>query len=87
MGLIKFIFITIMVLWLIRLLIRLIFPLVLKSMFSKMQQTAADPRQQQQQQQRRRTPEGSINIDYVPPQPKKGNADKLGDFVEYEEVK
>ena len=50
-----------------------------------MQQTAADPRQQQQQ--RRRTPEGSINIDYVPPQPKQGNADKLGDFVEYEEVK
>lgn len=86
MGLIKFIFITIMVLWLIRLLIRLIFPLVLKSMFSKMQQTAAEPRQQQQQQ-RRRTPEGSINIDYVPPQPKQGNADKLGDFVEYEEVK
>lgn len=84
MGLIKFIFITIMVLWLIRLLIRLIFPLVLKSMFSKMQQTAAEPRQQQQ---RRRTPEGSINIDYVPPQPKQGNADKLGDFVEYEEVK
>jgi hypothetical protein len=74
-----------MVLWLIRLLIRLIFPLVLKSMFSKMQQTAAEPRQQQQQ--RRRTPEGSINIDYVPPQPKQGNADKLGDFVEYEEVK
>lgn len=85
MGLIKFIFITIMVLWLIRLLLRLIFPLVLKNMFSKMQQTAADPRQQQQQ--RRRAPEGSINIDYVPPQPKKGNADKLGDFVEYEEVK
>jgi hypothetical protein len=75
-----------MVLWLIRMLIRLIFPLVLKNMFSKMQQTAADPRQQQQQQ-RRRAPEGSINIDYVPPQPKKGNADKLGDFVEYEEVK
>ncbi len=86
MGLIKFIFITIMVLWLIRLLLRLIFPLVLKNMFSKMQQSAADPRQQGQQQ-RRRTPEGSITIDYVPPQPKQGNADKLGDFVEYEEVK
>jgi len=79
-----------MVLWLIRLLLRLIFPYVLKNMFSKMQQSAADPRQhqqQQQQQQRPRAPEGSINIDYVPPQPKKGNADKLGDFVEYEEVK
>ncbi len=85
MGLIKFIFITIMVLWLIRLLLRLIFPLVLKSMFSKMQQTASDPRQQQQQ--RKKSPEGSISIDYMPPQPKQGNADKLGDFVDYEEVK
>ena len=52
-----------------------------------MQQSAADPRQQQQQRQSRRSPEGSINIDYVPPQPKKGNADKLVDFLEYEEVK
>ena len=86
MGLVKFIFITIMVLWLIRLLLRLIFPLVLKNMFSKMQQSAADPRQHRQQQ-RRSAPEGSITIDYVPPQPKQGNADKLGDFVEYEEVK
>jgi len=32
-------------------------------------------------------PEGAISIDYMPPQPKKGNADKLGDFVDYEEVK
>lgn len=86
MGLIKFIFITIMVLWLIRLLLRLIFPLVLKNMFSKMQQNAADPRQQQQRQSKK-SPEGSISIDYMPPQPKQGNADKLGDFVEYEEVK
>jgi hypothetical protein len=85
MGLIKFIFITIMVLWLIRLIIRLIFPIVLKNIFGKMQQTAGNQRQQQQQQSR--SPEGSISIDYMPPQPKQGNADKLGDFVEYEEVK
>ena len=32
-------------------------------------------------------PEGAISIEYMPPQPKKGNADKLGDFVEYEELK
>jgi hypothetical protein len=86
MGLIKFIFITIMVLWLIRLLLRLIFPMVLKNIFGKMQQSAGNPMQQQQQQQRP-GPEGSISIDYMPPQPKKGNADKLGDFVDYEEVK
>lgn len=32
-------------------------------------------------------PEGSISIDYMPKKDKKGNADKLGDFVDYEEVK
>ena len=85
MGIIKFLFITIMVLWLIRLLLRLVFPLVLKSIFGKMQQQSGQPGQQQQQQSRK--PEGSISIDYVPPQQKQGNADKLGDFVEYEEVK
>ena len=39
------------------------------------------------QQENRRRPEGSISIDYMPPKPKSGNADKLGDFVDYEEVK
>lgn len=84
MGIIKFLFITILILWVIRLLLRLVFPMVLKSVFSKMQD------QQQGQggsRQRASKPEGSISIDYVPPQPKQGNADKLGDFVDYEEVK
>lgn len=86
MGLIKFLFITIAVLWIIRMLLRLVFPLVLKSIFGKMQQQSGQAAQEQQQQSRK--PEGAISIDYVPPaQPKKGNADKLGDFVEYEEVK
>jgi len=71
--------------WVIRMLLRLVFPLVLKSIFGKMQQQAGNGGQQQQREQRK--PEGAISIDYVPPQPKHGNADKLGDFVEYEEVK
>jgi len=85
MGIVKFLFITIMILWVIRVLLRLVFPLVLKSVFGKMQQQQ-QPGQKRQQQQPSK-PEGSISIDYVPPQPKQGNADKLGDFVEYEEVK
>jgi len=84
MGFIKYLFIAIMVLWIIRVLLRLVFPLILKSVFGKMQQQSGQAGQQQQQ---NRKPEGSISIDYVPPQPKHGNADKLGDFVEYEEVK
>jgi hypothetical protein len=83
MGLIKFIFITIMILWMIRLILRLVFPIVLKNIFGKMQQSAG----QQSAPESRRQPEGSISINYMPPQPKKGNADKLGDFVDYEEVK
>jgi len=85
MGIVRFLFITIMILWVIRVLLRLVFPLVLKSVFGKMQQQQ-QPGQKRQQQQSSK-PEGSISIDYVPPQPKQGNADKLGDFVEYEEVK
>ncbi|CAM4104100.1 hypothetical protein SAMN06265348_103421 [Pedobacter westerhofensis] len=83
MGLIKFLFITIMILWVIRLLLRLVFPMVLKSVFGKMQEQQAA----QNNPNSSTKPEGSISIDYVPPQQKQGNADKLGDFVEYEEVK
>jgi len=44
--------------------------------------------QQQQQQQRSRRPEGTISIDFMPKKEKrKGNADNLGEFVDYEEVK
>lgn len=83
MLLIKFIFITVIVLWVIRLLIRLIFPVMIKNMFGNMQQQAANANQQQ----RPTKPEGSISIDYMPQKEKKGNPDKLGDFVDYEEIK
>ena len=77
----KFLFITIIVLWVIRLLIRMIFPAVIKNAFGNMQQQA-------QQQQKPRRPEGTISIDYMPKKEKKiGNADNLGEFVDYEEVK
>jgi len=87
MGLIKFLFFTILILWIIRLLLKLVFPLVVKSIFGKMQQSSGYAGQQQQQQRQSNRPEGSLSIDYVPPQPKQGNADKLGDFVDYEDVK
>ncbi|KRT18069.1 hypothetical protein ASU31_01935 [Pedobacter ginsenosidimutans] len=82
MALVKFIFITILVLWLIRMLIRLILPMLFNNLASKMQSQATG-----QQQQRRPKPEGSISIDYMPPKPDQSKTDKLGDFVDYEEVK
>ncbi|WP_316826599.1 DUF4834 family protein [Pedobacter miscanthi] len=83
MALVKFIFITILVLWLIRMLIRLILPMLFNNLAGKMQSQATG----QQQQQRRSKPEGSISIDYMPPKPDQSKTDKLGDFVDYEEVK
>lgn len=79
--LIKFIFITIIIFWIIRGLLRLIFPVIIKSVFSNLQNQAA------KSQPRQHKPDGSISIDYMPKKEKKGNADKLGDFVDYEEVK
>lgn len=82
MALVKFIFIAILVLWLIRMLIRLILPMLFNNLASKMQSQTTG-----QQQQRRSKPEGSISIDYMPPKPDQSKTDKLGDFVDYEEVK
>lgn len=80
----KFLLITIIVLWIIRLLVRLIFPMLLKNVFNNMQQQATNAGQQAN---RSAKPEGSISIDYMPKKEKKGNPDKLGDFVDYEEIK
>jgi len=82
MPLIKFLFIAVLVLWVIRILIRLLLPMLFGNLASKMQQQASG-----QQQQPKRKPEGSISIDYMPPKPHQGKTDKLGDFVDYEEVK
>jgi len=81
-ALVKFIIIFILVIYILRVLLRLVFPVILKNIFSKVQQQA-----QNQAKQRNEKPEGSISIDYMPPQAKTGKTDKLGDFVDYEEVK
>ena len=82
MVLLKFIIITIIVLWVIRLLFRAIFPVMLKKAFGMEGQSSS-----YQQSNKSSRPEGSISIDYMPKKEKKGNIDKLGDFVDYEEVK
>ena len=84
--LLEFIIISILVLWVIRGLFRVIFPMILRSVFGNAQNQATG-NQSQQYQQKSTRPEGAISIDYMPKKEKKGNADKLGDFVDYEEVK
>ena len=82
MGIIKFILITLLIFYILRIILRLVFPMVLRSLFSKVQEQAGN-----RQEQRRAKPEGSISIDYMPPNAKTGKTDKLGDFVDYEELK
>lgn len=83
MVLLKFFLITLLVLYLIRIIFRLVFPVMLAKMFGKVVERA-----QNQSAEQKRKPEGSISIDYMPPKTqKKGNSDKLGDFVDYEEVR
>ncbi|MGV3763405.1 DUF4834 family protein [Parapedobacter sp.] len=94
MGLLKFLVIAIAVLWLVRLVARLLFPWAMRKMAEKVMGNA-----QQQYQQRnttfsgasphqRRQPDGKVRIDYMPPQDKpKNGAKNAGEFVDFEEIK
>ena len=94
MGLLKFLFIAIAVLWLLRLVARLLFPWAMRKMAEKVMGNA----QQQYQQQnttfrganpnQRRQPDGKVRIDYMPPRDKtKNGAKNAGEFVDFEEIK
>jgi len=91
MGLLKFLFIAITVLWFVRLIFRLVLPWAMRKMAQKVMGKA----QQQQYQHRNapyrnassRQPDGKIRIDYVPPQNQTKGAKKAGEFVEFEEIK
>ena len=94
MGLIKFLLITICILWLIRLVFRLLLPIIFQKLVSKVQQQGGQHFQQQYRQQnnthqqQRNKAEGTLRVDYVPPKEKEARAaDKAGDFVDFEEIK
>ena len=82
MALLKFLFITICILWLLKMVARLLLPMLFQSMVKKAQNHASQHYQQQQPRQ-----EGKIKIDFIPPRNKEEKGNKAGDFVEYEEVK
>jgi hypothetical protein len=85
MALLKFLFITICILWLIKMVARLLLPVLFQKMVKKAQNHASQRYQQQHQHQQSR-PDGKIKIDFVPPRPEE-KKNKVGDFVEYEEIK
>lgn len=94
MGLLKFLLIAILVLWLLRLTAQVLFPWAMRKFAQKIMgetqqryhhmngHSAAQSQSQQQK------PEGQVTIDYVPPKakPKKGPK-KAGEFVDFEEIK
>lgn len=94
MGLLKFLFIAIAVLWLVRVVARLLFPWAMRKMAEKVM---GDTRRQYQYKStafrgtspnEQRQSDGKVRIDYMPPpnKPKKG-AKSAGEFVDFEEIK
>src|SRR5690606_1309847 len=97
MGFLKFLFIAILVLWILRIVVASLLPWILRRFANKMQEKVFQEFQsqnkqyqrpgQQERQQHKRT-EGKINIDYIPPQPSSNSgANTAGEFVDFEEIK
>ncbi|MDR6942820.1 DUF4834 domain-containing protein [Mucilaginibacter pocheonensis] len=80
MLLIRFLLISICILYIIRSLVRYLLPVLFESVVNKAQQ-------QQYQQQQPKRPEGAIKVDYIPQGKKSTVPDSEGEFVDYEEVK
>lgn len=89
MALLKFLFITICILWLIKMLVRLLLPLLFQKLVNKAQQQVNNQyREQQRPYNGQNYNSGKINIDYIPPKDKEARAaDKAGDFIDFEEIK
>nr|MBC7613442.1 DUF4834 family protein [Pseudopedobacter sp.] len=90
MGLLRFLFITIIVIYIIRILARLFMPFLFRKAAEKMTEKMNNQSGQQQAnyQSSNKKPEGTISVDYVPPkEKKKPKLDNAGDFVDYEDLK
>lgn len=80
MELIRFLFISILVLYIIRSLARMLMPMLFQQVVNKAQQG-------QQQNGRQKRPDGKVRVDYVPEKRRSAIPDSEGDFVDYEDVK
>lgn len=89
MGLLKFLVITICILYILRVLARIFLPFLFKKAIHKMQEKMhREGGFQHQNNTSQSKPEGEISVDYVPPQKKKEvKLNDAGDFVDYEELK
>jgi len=80
MEFLRFLFIAILVLYIIRAAARLLLPWLFQSVVNKAQEA-------QQQQYRQNKPEGKVTIEHIPEKLKNKIPDSEGDFVDYEEIK
>lgn len=79
----RFLLVSILIIYAIRALLRYLLPLLFQSMVNKAQQSQQGYSRPNQQR-----PTGKINIDYIPQEATKSKVpDTEGDFVEYEEIK
>jgi len=84
MELLEFLIITIIILYIIRMLVRIVMPML----FQKVMNSAQQHQQTAQQNYTRSTKAaGGVKVDYIPQQQKGKIPDSEGDFVDYEEIK
>ena len=80
----RFLLVSILILYAIRALLRYLLPMLFQSMVNKAQQQG----QQSYNRPNQQKPTGKINIDFIPQEATKGKVpDTEGDFVDYEEIK
>ena len=80
MVLLRFLIISILILYVVRTIMRLVLPYFFQSVVNKAQQN-------QQNANRAEKPTGRIKVDYIPEGTKSNIPDTEGEFVEYEEIK
>ena len=80
MVLLRFLIISILILYVVRTIMRLLLPFLFQSVVNKAQQN-------QQNANRAEKPTGRIKVDYIPEGKKSNIPDSEGEFVDYEEVK
>lgn len=81
MVLLRFLIISILILYVVRTIMRLLLPFLFQSVVNKAQQ------QHQQNYKSNDKPTGRIKVDYIPEGKKSNIPDSEGEFVDYEEVK
>lgn len=84
MGLLRFLIITILFLYVIRSLARIFLPMLFQSVVNKAQQ---QHNQQQQRYSNPKQPEAKVKIDHIPEGKKGSVKDSEGEFVDFEEIK